>query len=101
MLNTRFCLHDNDGVRCAQVCVFNSDDLKYWESEAHRTKHLISFDISVPENWAGQINDPHDIYQIYPPELKEDVHLRSVEWLKKYGETIKRRDKSLYPLVKG
>ncbi len=71
----RFKLDQNDGVHCHQVLVYSDDDLEYWEGEAKRTGHITVLDKHIPENWAGQINEPHDIYQIFPPEVIDGVHL--------------------------
>jgi len=75
MINKRFKLKQSDGEMCAQVLIYNEDDLKYWTEQAKKTGHLIAFDYHVPENAMGYNDPAHDIYQIFPPEQAHKIHL--------------------------
>lgn len=72
----RFELKESDGETCAQVSVYDEDDLKYWTEQANITGHLLAFDCRIPKNFAGYGDEAHDIYQIFPPEVKDKVFLR-------------------------
>lgn len=75
MINKRFKLSSNSKER-AQVLVYNKDDLQYWKDEAEKTGSLMAFDCYIPEDAMGYPRPPHDIYQIFPAERKQKVHLR-------------------------
>jgi hypothetical protein len=67
----RFELQENDGQRCAQVLIYDQDDLQYWADQAQKTGHLMVFDRHIPKNAMGFIDPSHDVYQIFPPEIEE------------------------------
>jgi len=67
----RFELTQSDGVHCSQVLVYDDDDLQYWKEQAAITGHLIALDKHVPADFFGWSDPAHDIYQIFPPEMKE------------------------------
>lgn len=70
MIDKRFELQMSDGKTCAQVLIYNEDDLKYWKNQAQKTGHLMAFDYHTPENAMDYSKPAHDTYQIFPPEQK-------------------------------
>lgn len=62
-----------DGRHCAQVLVYDEEDLEYWKEECRRTGHLMMKSAHAPENAMGYLDPAHDIYQIYPPAKAEIV----------------------------
>lgn len=76
MEDKRFELQKSDGKTCAQVLVYDEDDLQYWTKQAKETGYLMAFDCHIPEDAMGYPDPPHDIYQIFPPEQEEKVYLR-------------------------
>ena len=67
-MNKRFALQKNDGKSCAQVLVYNQDDVKYWIDQCIKTNHMIALDFHVDENALGYLDPAHDVYQIFPQE---------------------------------
>lgn len=68
-----FKLWQADGIHCAQVLVYDLDDLVYWIDQARATGHLMMRSYRVPKNGMGHIDPAHDVYQIYPPEVQSKI----------------------------
>ena len=77
-MNKRFSLKQSNGINCAQVLIYNEDDLEYWKSQAKKTGHLIAFDYHVTDNAMGYDNPARDVYQIFPPEQKHCFTIRGL-----------------------
>ena len=67
-MKQRFELSPSDGKACAQVLVYDDDDLQYWREQANKNGLQIIFDYHVPQDAFGYEDPEHDVYQIFPPE---------------------------------
>ena len=61
----RFRLKQSDGLHCAQVCIENDGDLKYWTRECKRAGYELVFCYHVDDMYNLGI-DEYDVYQVVP-----------------------------------